>query len=185
MRIVAGRFRGKPLKSPSGRDIRPTSDRVRESVFNILASRHGPTLGDVRVLDLFAGTGAMALEALSRGASFAVFVETDAAARGMVREHIIDFGVAGRSKLLRRDATEMGPVGNLDPFDLVILDPPYGKGLGERALVSAAANGWIADGATIVFEEAGRSEVTIPDGFVLDDERRYGDTTIRFLTRSA
>lgn len=181
MRIVAGRFRGKKLNSPVGQAIRPTTDRVRESVFNLLMSRLGPTLDGVRVLDLFAGTGAIGIEALSRGADYAVFVETDATARGLIREHIIAFGVAARSKLLRRDATDLGPVGNLTPFDLVFLDPPYGQGLGEKALASAVAGGWIAPGATIVSEDTAKSAIDPPDGFAVEDERRYGDTAVRLL----
>ena len=109
MRIVAGRFRGKQLKSPKDTSIRPTSDRVRESVFNMLASRLGPDLAGHRVLDLFAGTGALGLEALSRGASYAVFVDTGTEARGLIRDHIEAFGLGGQTKLLRRDATALGP----------------------------------------------------------------------------
>ncbi len=184
MRIVAGRFRGKALNTPSDHTIRPTSDRVRESVFNILANRFGPTFTDVRVLDLFAGTGAMGLEALSRGATSAVFVDMGAESRGLIREHMIGFGVTGQSKLLRRDATDMGPAGNIPPANLVFCDPPYGQHLGEKALASAADGRWIAPGATIVLEERRDAEITLPDGFTLDDERHYGDTTIRLLSYS-
>lgn len=182
MRIVAGRFRGKALNSPADTSIRPTSDRVRESVFNILANRFGPAFEGVRVLDLFAGTGALGLEALSRGATGATFVDMGAEARGLIREHMIGFGVTGQAKLLRRDATDMGPAGNIPPANLVFCDPPYGQGLGEKAIVSAAQGGWIAPGATIVLEERRDAEVTVPEGFTLDDERAYGDTMIRFLS---
>src|ERR1700689_294962 len=109
MRIVAGRFRGKALLSPKDESIRPTADRVREAIFNILASRFGQDFAGLRVLDLFAGTGALGLEALSRGAAHAVFVDDGAEARGLIRDHIEAFGVAGSSKLLRRDATDLGP----------------------------------------------------------------------------
>lgn len=181
MRIVAGKFRGKPLNAPSDNSIRPTSDRVRESVFNILANSFGPNFADVRVLDLFAGTGALGLEALSRGAASAIFVDMGAESRGLIREHMINFGVTGQSKLLRRDATDMGPVGNIPPCNLVFCDPPYGQGLGEKALASAADGRWIAQGATIVLEERSDADITLPQGFTLTDERSYGDTMIRFL----
>jgi len=139
VRIVAGRFKGKALLSPTDDSIRPTSDRAREAMFNILASRIGVHLDGVKVLDLFAGTGALGLEALSRGAASCVFVDTGAEARGLVRDHIEAFGIAGIAKLLRRDATALGPAGTMGPVDLVFLDPPYGKGLGELALASLKA----------------------------------------------
>ena len=184
MRIVAGRFRGRPLNPPPDDTIRPTSDRVRESVFNVLSSRLGPDLGAARVLDLFAGTGALGLEALSRGASFAMFVDSGIAARALIRDHIETFGLGGTAKLLKRDATSLGPIERFKSFDLVFLDPPYDKGLGEQALVSARDGGWIVPGATIVFEEKKGVAIALPDGFTLDDERDYGDTTIRFLDRT-
>jgi len=181
MRIVAGKFRGKQLTSPSDDSIRPTADRVRESMFNILASRIGPVFDDVRVLDLFAGTGALGLEALSRGASHVTFVEMGAEARGLIRDHIEAFGAGGITKLLRRDATDLGTPGTFGQFNLVFLDPPYGKGLGEQALVGIAAGGWLAPGATIVFEESVEAEVEIPAGFTLDDRREYGAAAVHFL----
>ena len=181
MRIVAGKFRGKQLISPSDDYIRPTADRVRESMFNILASRLGPVFDGLRVLDLFAGTGALGLEALSRGAAHVTFVETGAEARGLIRDHIEAFGAGGITKLLRRDATDLGVPGTFGRFDLVFLDPPYGKGLGERALAGIAANGWLADGATIVFEESAEATVAIPAGFTLDDRRKYGAAAVHFL----
>ena len=181
MRIVAGKFRGKQLSSPTDETIRPTADRVRESVFNILASRLGPVLDGRRVLDLFAGTGALGLEALSRGASHVTFVDTGAEARGLIRDHIEAFSAGGIAKLLRRDATALGRPGTLGQFDLVFLDPPYHQGLGEKALAEIAANGWLAPGATLVWEEAADAELTIPEGFTLDDTREYGAAAIRFL----
>ena len=182
MRIVAGKFRGKQLASPADETIRPTADRVRESVFNILASRLGPGLDGRRVLDLFAGTGALGLEALSRGASHVTFVDTGAEARGLIRDHIEAFSAGGIAKLLRRDATALGRPGTLGQFDLVFLDPPYHQGLGERALAEIAANGWLSPGATLVWEEAADAEVTVPAGFTLDDTREYGAAAIRFLS---
>jgi 16S rRNA (guanine966-N2)-methyltransferase len=181
MRIVAGRFRGKALNSPSDQSTRPTGDRVRESMFNILASRLGPIFEGKRVLDLFAGTGALGFEALSRGASHVTFVETGAEARGLIRDHIEAFGAGGITKLLRRDATALGTPGSFGQFDLVFLDPPYGQGLGEKALAHVAANGWLAPGATLVLEESVEAEVEIPAGFTLDDRREYGAAAVYFL----
>jgi 16S rRNA (guanine966-N2)-methyltransferase len=185
MRIVAGKYRGKQLTSPSDDSIRPTSDRARESIFNILGSRLGPVLEGKRVLDLFAGTGALGFEALSRGAAHVTFVETGAEARGLIRDHIQAFAVAGITKLLRRDATALGVPGTFGQFDLVFLDPPYNQGLGEKALAELAAHGWLAPDATIVWEEAAAADVTIPDGFTLDDTRIYGAAAMRFLAYSA
>ncbi len=182
MRIVGGRFRGKALLSPTDDSIRPTSDRARESVFNILASRLGVHLEGVKVLDLFAGTGALGLEAISRGATGAVFVDTGAEARGLIRDHIEAFGIAGIAKLLRRDATALGDAGTMGPFDLVFLDPPYGKGLGERALASLAAGQWLAPGATIVLEEGADIALDLPAGFVEDDCRKYGAAAVHLLS---
>lgn len=182
MRIVAGKFRGKQLNSPSDDSIRPTADRVRESMFNILGSRLGPVLEGKRVLDLFAGTGALGLEALSRGAEHVTFVDVGAEARGLIRDHIQAFGVAGITKLLRRDATGLGAPGTFGQFDLVFLDPPYGQQLGEKALAELAANGWLKPGATLVWEESIDAPVTVPAGFTLDDEREYGAAAVRFLT---
>jgi len=181
MRIVSGRFRGKALMSPTDDSIRPTADRAREAMFNILASRIGVNLDGLKVLDLFAGTGALGLEALSRGAQSAVFVDTGAEARGLIRDHIEAFGIAGIAKLLRRDATALGEAGTMGPFDLVFLDPPYGNGLGEQALVSLRAGKWLAPGATIVLEEGADVELALPEGFVVDDRREYGAAAVYFV----
>ena len=181
MRIVAGKFRGKTMLSPSDDSIRPTSDRARESVFNILASRLSPNFDGLKVLDLFAGTGALGLEALSRGATSVVFVDTGAEARGLIRDHIEAFGAGGVAKLLRRDATALGPAGTMGPMDLVFLDPPYGKGLAELALASLRDGNWLAKDATIVLEESADVSVELPSGFVLDDRRDYGAAAIHFI----
>jgi 16S rRNA (guanine966-N2)-methyltransferase len=181
MRIVAGKFRGKALSSPPDDSIRPTSDRAREAMFNILGSRLSPHLDGLRVLDLFAGTGALGLEALSRGAASAVFVDTGAEARGLIRDHIEAFGIAGVAKLLRRDATALGPAGTMGPVDLVFLDPPYGKGLGEQALVSLRAGNWLAPDATLVLEDSADVTLEVPEGYVLDDRRLYGAAAVHFL----
>ena len=182
MRIVAGKFRGKQLSSPEDDSIRPTADRVRESVFNILASGFGPNFDGLRVLDLFAGTGALGLEALSRGASNVVFVDTGAEARGLIRDHIEAFGAGGVAKLLRRDATSLGPAGTMGPVGLVFLDPPYGKGLGERALVSLKAGGWLKPETLLVLEESSEAILSLPEGFTLDDRREYGAAAVHFLS---
>jgi 16S rRNA (guanine966-N2)-methyltransferase len=184
MRIISGRFRGKILKTPSDDAIRPTADRTRESLFNILASQLSPHFEGLRVLDLFAGTGALGLEALSRGAARAVFVDTGTEARGLIRDNIESMGLAGVAKLLRRDATDLGPAGTMGPCDLIFLDPPYGKGLGELALASARQGGWIAPGAIVVLEDSAELTLTPPDGFVLRDRRDYGAAALNFLALS-
>ena len=145
MRIVGGTLRGRALAAPADAAIRPTSDRVRESVFNILSHGiPGFAIEGTRVLDLFAGTGALGLEALSRGAAHCLFVEEGAEARALIRRNVEAFSLTGVSKIFRRDATSLGPAGSQAPFGLAFLDPPYGKGLAERALDSAAAGGWLA-----------------------------------------
>ena len=181
MRIVAGKFRGKQLISPEDDSIRPTADRVRESVFNILANRLGPSFDGLHVLDLFAGTGAMGLEALSRGAANVIFVDTGAEARGLIRDHIEAFGAGGVAKLLRRDATSLGPAGTRGPVDLVFLDPPYGKGLGEAALTSLVDGKWLHTNTVIVLEESSDVTLGLPEGFVLDDRREYGAAAVHFI----
>jgi 16S rRNA (guanine966-N2)-methyltransferase len=181
MRIVGGEFRGRPLATPRSQAIRPTTDRTREAVFNVLAHRHADRLEGARVLDLFAGTGALGLEALSRGAAYALFIEESAEGRGLIRENVEAFGLSGRTKIFRRDATALGEVGTLAPFSLVFADPPYGKGLGERALRSARGGGWLAPGALCIVEEAASASFDPGPGFELVDERGYGATVIRFL----
>jgi 16S rRNA (guanine966-N2)-methyltransferase len=184
MRIVGGELRGRPLAAPRTNAIRPTSDCTREAVFNVLAHRFPESLGAGRVLDLFAGTGALGLEALSRGASYCVFIEESAEGRGLIRTNVEAFGLPGRTKIFRRDATHLGEAGTLPRFDLVFADPPYGKGLGEQALESALSGGWLAPGALCVVEESTAAAFRPGPGFVMLDERNYGDTTIRFI-RSA
>lgn len=183
MRIVGGQFKGRAIAAPAGRDTRPTGDRAREAVFNILA--HAPWSAGVegrRVLDLFAGSGALGLEAMSRGAVFALFVETDAAARGTIRDNIEALGLFGTTRIHRRDATDLGvkPAGVGEPFDLVFLDPPYGKGLGERALSRLREGGWISAEALIVFE-CGAEETPATPGFEVLDTRDYGAAKVLFL----
>lgn len=179
MRIVAGRLRGRALITPDDQRVRPTSDRVREALFNILA--HGVDGFDVegvRVLDLFAGTGALGIEAISRGATFALFVEEDAVARGLVRRNVEALGLTGQTRIYKRDATQLGPALARDRYGLVMADPPYGKGLGEAALAAAGTGGWLEDGAIAVLEERSDVVVSWPDGFTAIDNRRWGDTAV-------
>jgi 16S rRNA (guanine966-N2)-methyltransferase len=183
MRIVGGRFGGRPLAGPKPGigSIRPTSDRLRESLFNVLAHAYDGVTEGARVLDLFAGTGAMAFEALSRGAGFALLVDDGTEARGLIRENQMAFGLAGLSRIYRRDATKLGPIGPMPPFDLVFCDPPYRKGLGEKALLSAREGGWLAKDALIVLEEAADAEVSVPESFELLERREYGETQVLIL----
>lgn len=185
MRIVGGKFKGRTLAAPPGRATRPTSDRARESVFNVLAHADwSPGCDGRRVLDLFAGSGALGLEAISRGAVFALFVDDDAGARGAIRENAEALGLFGVTRIHRRDATDLGvkPAGVGAPFDLVFLDPPYGKGLGESALAKLAPGGWIADDALAVFECAADETPDVGDWRVVD-ARAYGAAKVMFLTR--
>lgn len=183
MRIVGGRFGGRPLAGPKPGigSIRPTSDRLRESLFNVLAHAYEDVTEGARVLDLFAGTGAMAFEALSRGAAFALLVDDGTEARGLIRENQMAFGLAGLSRIYRRDATKLGPIGPMPPFELVFCDPPYRKGLGEKALISAREGGWLSENALIVLEEAADAEVALPEGFELLERREYGETQVLIL----
>lgn len=182
MRIIGGTWRGRRLatvgKGDAGAHLRPTSDRVRESLFNVLTNGYGDTLAGARVLDLFAGTGALGLEALSRGASSAVFVENGRVAQRILRENIALCHAQSCTTLVTRDARRLGAA--QEAFDLVFLDPPYGRAMGEAALGAALAGGWLAPGALVVWEEG--AEIEVPAGLALQDARRYGDTTIRLLT---
>ncbi|MBM2575811.1 16S rRNA (guanine(966)-N(2))-methyltransferase RsmD [Jannaschia sp. Os4] len=178
MRIVGGRWRGRRLADVGAGDpkaaLRPTTDRVRESIFNLLVNAHGDPVTDAAVLDAFAGTGALGFEALSRGAATATFVETGRPALAILRRNAETLGAAAR--IVARDATKPGPG---TPHDLVFLDPPYGHGLGERALAALGAQGWIAPGATIVWEEA--APPAPPEGWEALDQRTYGGTVVTLL----
>ena len=183
MRIVGGRFRGRSLAGPKPGigGIRPTSDRLRESLFNVLAHAYDDAVDGARVLDLFAGTGALGFEALSRGAAFALMVDDGTEARGLIRENQMALGAAGISRIFRRDATQLGPIGAMPPFDLVFCDPPYRKGLGEKALASARECGWLTPGALAVLEEALDAEIALPEGFDELERRDYGETQVVML----
>jgi 16S rRNA (guanine966-N2)-methyltransferase len=189
MRIVGGRLRGRALVSPADDRVRPTSDRVRESIFNILAHNDfgvGFHLDDARVLDLFAGTGALGCEAISRGAKFCLFVDADADSRGLQRQNVEALGLTGVTKIWKRDATDLGPAqsGSGGPFTLAFLDPPYRKGLVERALTSARDGGWLAKGAVVMTECAADEPPLTVDGFTEHDTRTYGETRVAFLTHT-
>jgi 16S rRNA (guanine966-N2)-methyltransferase len=180
MRIVGGNFRGRTLTGPKSQAIRPTSDRTRESIFNILMHAYGDPVEGARVLDLFAGTGALGLEALSRGAASALFVDDGAEARALIRQNIEALGTAGISRIFRRDASKLGDAHPNAPFSLVFLDPPYCKGLAEKALLSARAGGWLTQDALIVVEES-KGKFVAPEGFEEIERRDYDDTEIVFL----
>jgi 16S rRNA (guanine966-N2)-methyltransferase len=181
MRIIGGRFKGHSLKAPTDHTIRPTSDRLRETLFNILAHAYDNPTEEARVLDLFAGTGALGLEALSRGARFAQFVDDSAQGRGLLRANIESLGVAAQTKVFRRDATRMGHVHPHDPFSLVFCDPPYNKGLGDKALTSAYEGGWFAPKALIVLEESSKAELDLPAALTRLETRDFGETQVIFL----
>src|SRR6202050_3405563 len=176
MRVVGGRLGGRTLAAPKSQAIRPTADRLREALFNILIHAYGDPVSGARVLDLFAGTGALGIEALSRGAAFALFVDDGTEARALLRENTATLGLGGVSRIFRRDATKLGAAHPLEPFSLAFLDPPYGKGLAEQALVSARAGGWLMPDALIVVEEAKKSAFAAPAGFAEIERRAYDDT---------
>jgi len=189
MRIVAGRHKGRALVTPKGSQTRPTSDRARESLFNVLAHAswlpEAWALDGARVIDLFAGVGALGLEAVSRGATFALFVDTDAAARGVIRQNCETLQATGLTRIHRRDASQLGdkPAGLGAPFDLAFLDPPYGKNLTAPALAALHDGGWLADHAVVVVEVAHDEPDPQASGFITQDVRSYGEAKIGFLTR--
>ena len=181
MRVVGGRLRGRNLAAPRSDAIRPTSDRLRESVFNILAHAYGDPVTGARVLDLFAGTGALGIEALSRGAGFALLIDDGAEARALIRQNIDALGLGAVTRVFRRDATKLGPAHPVEPFSLVFLDPPYRKGLGERALASLRDGVWLTPDALIVVEEAADAGFAAPAGFTELERRAYDNTVVVVL----
>jgi 16S rRNA (guanine966-N2)-methyltransferase len=181
MRVVGGRLRARPLAGPKSDAVRPTSDRLREALFNVLAHAYGDPVTGARVLDLFAGTGALGIEAMSRGAAYALFVDDGVEARALLRDNVESLGLGGVTRIFRRDASKLGPAHPLKPFDLVFLDPPYGKGLAEKALASARDGGWLKPQALIVVEEATDAGFAAPEGFEELERRAYDDTEFVFL----
>ncbi|WP_246072353.1 16S rRNA (guanine(966)-N(2))-methyltransferase RsmD [Martelella lutilitoris] len=180
MRIVGGEFRGRTLAAPKTSEIRPTTDRTRESLFNILAHAYPEAVEGARLLELFAGTGAVGLEALSRGARAALFVENSVEGRGLLWSNIEALGLQGRTRIMRRDATKLGSVGKLEPYDLLFADPPYGKGLGEKAIAAAGEGGWLKPDALVILEETGEVNPALPPVFSPVEEREFGDTQMHF-----
>ena len=181
MRIVGGRFKGRGLAAPRTQAVRPTSDRLRETIFNVLAHAYDDPVTSARVLDLFAGTGALGIEAISRGTAYALFVDDGVEARALLRDNIEALGLGGVTRIFRRDATKLGSAHPLEPFSLVFLDPPYGKGLAEKALVSAREGNWLKPDALVIVEEAADAEFKAPEGFAELERRRYDDTEFVFL----
>lgn len=188
MRIVAGKHRGRRLAAPEGDGVRPTSDRAREALFNVLAHRSfradgRPMLVEARVLDIFAGTGAMGLEALSRGAAHATFVERDRTALSALEKNITELGETPRSTVLRMDALALPHA--KAAASLAFLDPPYGEGLAEPALAALAKGGWLEDGAVVIVELGKRDALSPPVAFTSLDERRYGAARFVLLRHGA
>jgi 16S rRNA (guanine966-N2)-methyltransferase len=181
MRVVGGALRGRALTGPKSQAIRPTADRLREALFNILVHAYDDPISGERVLDLFAGTGALGIEAISRGAAFALFVDEGAEARALLRENVATLGLGGMTRIFRRDATKLGPAHPLEPFTLAFLDPPYGADLATKALESARAGGWLAPNALVVVEEATKAAFAAPEGFSTLERRGYDDTEFVFL----
>jgi 16S rRNA (guanine966-N2)-methyltransferase len=182
VRIIAGEFKGRRLRSPAGQAIRPTSDRAREALFNIL--EHGaPALRGARFLDLFCGTGAVGLEAHSRGAHEVVLVDNDNEALRLARANLERIGTPASVRLLARDATRLGPAPH--PFDLVFLDPPYRAGLAGAALEGLLRDGWLGAQARVMLELAATENLELPQDYTLEGERRYGNAKFLFLRRSA
>ena len=180
MRVVGGSLRGRPLAAPRSAAIRPTADRLRETLFNILIHSFGDPVTHARVLDLFAGTGALGIEALSRGADFALFVDDSPEARALIRANVAALGLGGTTRIFRRDAAKLGAAHPLAPFSLVFADPPYGKELAAQALISAQAGGWLKPAALIVIEERQQC-FAAPKDFEELERRAYDDTELIFL----
>jgi len=180
MRVVGGSLRGRPLASPPSDAIRPTSDRLRESLFNILEHAYADPVTGARVIELFAGTGALGIEALSRGATYALFVDNGAEARAVLRDNVEHLGLGGVTRIFRRDATRLGPMAPQPAFTLAFLDPPYGRGLASSALQSLSEGGWLAPGALCLIEERADDALDLPVGFSRLERRVWGDTQAVF-----
>jgi 16S rRNA (guanine966-N2)-methyltransferase len=185
MRITGGRLRGRILKAPAGRAIRPSADRLRESLFNALVHRSENPIEGVYVVDLFAGTGALGLESLSRGARHALFVDNGAEARALLRANVEALGVAGVTRIFRRDATRLGEAPEPGRFRLAFLDPPYGQELAPRALSALRDGAWLSAGALAIVEESADTVLELPQGFTFEERRVYGDTQVVFAAFTA
>jgi 16S rRNA (guanine966-N2)-methyltransferase len=185
VRITGGAFRGRTLSTPTDTRVRPTSDKVRQAIFNVLAHNDfssGFSIEGARAADLFAGTGALGIEALSHGARFCLFVDDSAESRGLIRRNVEVLQLTGVTKIWRRDATQLGPLsaGGGGPFDLVFLDPPYRKQLVPLAMASLAEGKWLAPAALLVAETAEDESLPISAVFRILDDRVYGDTRVSF-----
>ena len=181
IRIIGGKHRGRMLATPEGEATRPTSNRARESLFNILMHAYENPVDGARVLDLFAGTGALGIEAVSRGAAFTLFVDSGAEARALLRNNVEALGLGGVTKVYRRDATNLGPAYPVEPFSLVFLDPPYGRGFAEKAVISLRDGNWLTPGALVVVEESKAAGFIAPEGFEELERRAYDETEFVFL----
>lgn len=181
MRVIGGRLRGRNIAGPSTQAIRPTQDRLRESLFNILMHAYENPMLDARVLDLYAGTGALGIEAVSRGAKFTLFVDNGSEARALLRDNVESLGLGGVTKVYRRDASDPGPAHPVEPFALVFIDPPYRQKLAEKSLGALRNGGWLVPDALVVVEEAKDAEFTAPDGYEELERRAYDDTEFTFL----
>lgn len=187
MRIVAGRLKGRAIVAPEGQATRPTSDRARQAIFNVLEhAAWAEPLHGARVMDLYAGSGALGFEAMSRGASFCLFVETADEARGAIRENADTYGVMGATRVHRRDATDLGvrPGSAGEAFTLAFLDPPYAHGLGELTLSRLLEGNWLAPGAIVVFERGATEPDIETPGYARLDQRDYGAARVLFLRRT-
>jgi 16S rRNA (guanine966-N2)-methyltransferase len=181
MRVIGGRLKGRNIASPATQAIRPTQDRLREALFNILMHAYENPMLDARVLDLFAGTGALGIEAVSRGAMFTLFVDNGSEARALLRNNVEALGLGGTTKVYRRDATDLGPAHPVEPFSLVFLDPPYRMKLAEKSLTSLRDGRWLTPGALVVVEESKDAAFVAPEGFEELERRAYDDTEFTFL----
>jgi len=181
MRVIGGRLRGRNIAGPSTQAIRPTQDRLRESLFNILMHAYENPMLDARVLDLYAGTGALGIEAVSRGAKFTLFVDNGSEARALLRDNVESLGLGGVTKVYRRDASDPGPAHPVEPFSLVFIDPPYRQKLAEKSLAALRDGGWLVPDALVVVEEAKDAEFTAPEGYEELERRAYDETEFTFL----
>ncbi|WP_398467602.1 16S rRNA (guanine(966)-N(2))-methyltransferase RsmD [Tardiphaga sp.] len=181
MRVIGGRLRGRNIAGPSTQAIRPTQDRLRESLFNILMHAYENPMLDARVLDLYAGTGALGIEAVSRGAKFTLFVDNGSEARALLRDNVESLGLGGVTKVYRRDASDPGPAHPVEPFALVFIDPPYRQKLAEKSLAALRDGGWLVPDALVVVEEAKDAGFTAPQGYEELERRAYDETEFTFL----